>query len=346
MYLLICCLNSYTLIAKRQGSLGTSGLAFSAQYWRACAYPSVLHRWFQLEILTGQVGVSIQQEHTPLDAFWHRGWTVYWLWSLRVLHLTRGISKEVHNFLSQPFGITCMLGMVTSSFHQLGVSDLVGLPFQLHLIIVNRWLWWWALPIPGAPCLVVGASRKCSSSGPKVGVGPGSLSSTSPPHSHLPLGFSQGIFPGGHPPPSWSRKVTCFFQPMGAQGLGTPLLEPPPGAAVAMRVLAFGRFCPCWLPELNLSISCSRRWFASNSLQCPSLASLRAWLCGSSFITWVQQWDSAWQLGCTTACGGSPQIFFWPGGTLPPCHICSSKEVQISWSRTSNHSGPYGWGAQ
>ena len=37
VYLIICHLNSCVLIAKQWGSPGTGGLAFSAQYWRACA---------------------------------------------------------------------------------------------------------------------------------------------------------------------------------------------------------------------------------------------------------------------------------------------------------------------
>ena len=46
VYLFMHCLNSCMLIAKWQGSVGTGGLAFSAQYWRACAYARVFRGGF------------------------------------------------------------------------------------------------------------------------------------------------------------------------------------------------------------------------------------------------------------------------------------------------------------
>ena len=42
---------------------------------------------------------------------------------------------------------------------------------------------------------------------------------------------------------------------------------------------------------------CSKRWAASTAPQYASLASLRAWSCGSSFLPWVWQWNSVWWLG-------------------------------------------------
>ena len=83
---------------------------------------------------------------------------------------------------------------------------------------------------------------------------------------------------------------------MGPQRPGMPPLGPPPGVAVAVAELAFG-MSALLAAQLNLSISCSRRWVASNACQCASLASLRAWPCGSFFLTQVWQQDLAWWLG-------------------------------------------------
>ena len=47
---------------------------------------------------------------------------------------------------------------------------------------------------------------------------------------------------------------------------------------------------PCWLPRLTSQYPVPVGGVASNALQCASLASLRAWTCGSLCLTWVQWW--------------------------------------------------------
>ena len=159
------------------------------------------------------------------------------------------------------------------------------------------------------PCLVVGASRKCSSPGPKVVVGPRLLSSTSPP----PFACLWGSLKGSSLEDissSWSRKVTCLFGPWRLRDWECLCFGASPWSTCSHKGpqhLAGFALLAAWL---NLSISCSRRWAVSNALQCASLASLRAWLCGSLFLTKVRQQDSA--------CQWAAKCLWWlPSDLLP-----------------------------
>ena len=87
-----------------------------------------LLQWFQPEILIRQVRVSIQWEHTPLDAFWHREHSI-------LAMVPEGFTSDLWNFegsvnfLSQLSGIAC-IRYGNQLLPPVGCIQLVGLPFH------------------------------------------------------------------------------------------------------------------------------------------------------------------------------------------------------------------------
>ena len=101
---------------------------------------------FQSGILVRQV---IWQEHPPFDAFWHRMHSVLLMVPKGLTSDSRNL-KGCANFLSQLLRITCVQ-YGSQLLPPVRCIWLVGLPFQPYLIVIDEWLWWWALPIPVTP---------------------------------------------------------------------------------------------------------------------------------------------------------------------------------------------------
>ena len=105
---------------------------------------------FQPEILVRQVVVSVWQEHSSFNTFWHRGHSVLPM-------VPEGLTSDLWNFEggmnfpSQPFGITCVQ-YGNQLLPPVRCIQLVGLPLQPHLVIIDQWLQQFASPISGTLC--------------------------------------------------------------------------------------------------------------------------------------------------------------------------------------------------